>query len=90
VLKSTKGLILAALALGALLGYAAASGKLNPFERANAAPPEPATTVRSADTPDCGGKPALKNELLVLAAHNHGIEAKAQKRCQDRQDPFSA
>ena len=68
----TRLLTLIALGLGLALGYAAASGKLNPFDHANAAHSEIAPLVRGNDT--CA-KPAAKNELLALAAHNHLVEA---------------
>ncbi len=67
--RNTKLLTLAALAIGALLGYAAASGKLNPSERARAARPETGDT-----TPDCCTKPAAKDQLLALVAHNRTVE----------------
>ena len=47
LLKNAKLQFLAVLGLGALLGYAAAYGKLNPFQKADAGPadqPKPAAS----------------------------------------------
>src|SRR5262249_30148279 len=51
MLRSTRFLAAACLAAGALLGYAAASGKLSFFQRAEAAPPagEPAALAPQAE-----------------------------------------
>jgi hypothetical protein len=72
--RRTKLLVLAALAVGGLLGYAAASGKLNPFELASASPP---LTEETNPTFDCCIQPATKNALLTLVAHNQSVETKA-------------
>jgi len=69
--------------LGMLLGYAAASRKLNLDQSAGGGQPAPTVTAgqpaAAVERPAacCGG--VHKEELLVLAAHNHRIEAKAQE-----------
>src|SRR5262245_14126545 len=70
MLRNTRIQMAAVLAAGALLGYLAASGKLNPFSRADAAPSsERSTTTRT----DSGSASAAccdqlnKGQLLALA-----------------------
>jgi arylsulfatase len=69
------------LGLGSLLGYAAASGKLNPLAHGNAAPP--AEAVRSADVaateacPLCCTDSTAKGELLALADKTQTVSAQA-------------
>jgi arylsulfatase len=72
MLKNTKLQILLALSAGVLLGYGVASGKLNPFQKAEAAAPrESLATDKTAGTPSAG--PACcpdggnKSQLLALA-----------------------
>jgi len=73
MLKNTRVQMIAVLAIGGLLGYAAASGRLNPFERADAA--EQAKAKPSSLTPReivSEPKPACcddvtKGQLLALA-----------------------
>src|SRR5215831_3102358 len=70
--RSTKFLAVACLTAGTLLGYAAASGKLNPFARAEAAPPEGASAVEKTGGPQpgdpaCCPEGASKSQLLALA-----------------------
>jgi arylsulfatase len=75
------------MALGGLLGYAAAAGKLNPFQHpgAAAAPQvQPAPPPGESSTPgtpqaECCPDGANKGELLALAAHNQKVAAAAQK-----------
>jgi arylsulfatase len=55
------------VALGGLLGYAAASGKLNPFERAEAAPPGERARAQSAEKENCCVDGLDKASLLVKA-----------------------
>jgi arylsulfatase A-like enzyme len=55
------------VALGGLLGYAAASGKLNPFQRAEAAPPGERAATQSADKENCCADGLDKASLLVKA-----------------------
>jgi arylsulfatase len=52
----------AVLAVGALLGYLAAAGNLNPLSRASATPPAQAGGVKSAE-PSGGAKPACCSEV---------------------------
>jgi arylsulfatase A-like enzyme len=67
--------------LGAALGYAAASGHLNPFRLANAAPEQhvtnPIASAGNAEPFTCCTQGVNKGELLALAAHNRQVEAKA-------------
>src|SRR5262245_22959505 len=87
MLRNTILQLLAVLALGALLGYGAASGKLNPFQRADAssAPPQPAAEKldgRPADAPAgvCCDDSANRKDLLVMAgSHAPATAAEAQK-----------
>src|SRR5262245_33992120 len=72
MLRNTKVRMAAVLAVGTLLGYLAASGKLNPFSWANAAPSS--AEQASARPAESGGgeNPACcegvsKGELLALA-----------------------
>ncbi len=55
MLRSTKVQLALVLAAGIVAGYAAASGKLNPFQRAEANPPAtaPAAAAKPADCPTC-------------------------------------
>jgi arylsulfatase len=62
------------LTAGVALGYAAANGKLNPFEHATAATPQ---TIPSDRESGCCSEPAAKQELLALAARNRLVEARA-------------
>jgi hypothetical protein len=86
--RNTKVLAVACIGLGVLLGYAAASGRLNPWERAqaglraaNAVQPAPfATPDPSVATPErqggcCDG--VNKGEMVALAAHNQKVAAEA-------------
>jgi arylsulfatase len=75
MLRNTKLQLLAVLGLGALLGYAAASGSFNPFQRAGASP-QPAEPGGGAD-PTCCSEGVSKGQLVALAAHNQNVEAKA-------------
>jgi arylsulfatase len=55
------------MALGGVLGYAAASGKLNPFARADAAPPGEPATAQSVEKVNCCADGLDKASLLVKA-----------------------
>ena len=83
MLKNSKVLAGACIGLGMLLGYAAASGRLNPFQTVNAARsiPDPAPAQAAAGGPffpsSCQG--ANTSELLVLARHNAEVKEKAEK-----------
>src|SRR5580692_2340660 len=67
--------------LGMLLGYAAASGKLNLDRWARAGQPAPTATVdqpaASVERPAACCNIANHGELVALAAHNHQVEAQA-------------
>ncbi len=73
MLKNTKVQMLLVLVAGASLGYAAASGKLNPFQRADAAPPRESSAGEqtkdspAGDTFACCSEGASKGQLLALA-----------------------
>src|SRR6185437_5227876 len=73
MLKSTKIQMLLVLVVGASIGYAAASGKYNPFQKAEAAPPSrsglPSQThvTQAEDTGDCCSDGASKGQLLAMA-----------------------
>ena len=82
MLKSTRFLAVAFLGLGTLLGYAAASGRLNPFHKADAAPPVPDVAKSQAATDPshstcCSG--TNKSDLIALAHHNTEVAEKAEK-----------
>src|SRR5271166_6930336 len=73
MLRTTKIQMLLVLVAGAAMGYAAASGKLNPFGRAEAAPPgQPAAAdkaggSRPAATPTCCSQGDGRGQLLAMA-----------------------
>jgi arylsulfatase len=72
------------LVTGALLGYAAASGKFNPFQGAQAAPPGQSTAAdttggsQPAGAPACCPEGANKGTLLALAEPRAGAVARAE------------
>ena len=78
-LKNVKLQFLAVLGLGALLGYAAAYGKLNPFQKADAGPADqPKTAASSAPAaPGCCSDGLSKAGMLALATHNETVTRKA-------------
>ena len=78
-LKNVKLQFLAVLGLGALLGYAAAYGKLNPFQKADAGPADqPKTAASSAPAaPGCCSDGLSKAGMLALATHNETVARKA-------------
>src|SRR5262245_36538968 len=84
MLRNAKVQMAAALAAGVLLGYLASAGKLNPFPKADAAPPVfEATYVKPAETSN-GTKARCcddvnKGQLVALASHNARVSAAAQK-----------
>ncbi|MFO1020222.1 MAG: arylsulfatase [Planctomycetales bacterium] len=75
--------VIAMMAIGSLLGYAAAEGTLNPARwvpAAHAAAPAPVPAVSEVAAKQEGCcKGVNKNELLALAAHNNNVAAAAQK-----------
>jgi arylsulfatase len=71
----------AVLAIGALLGYLAAAGRLNPFSWAGTAPPPAETTNAKPTGTGNGARPTCCDEvnegrLLALANHNEQVAAR--------------
>src|SRR6185437_9256589 len=73
MLKSTKIQMLLVLVTGASIGYAAASGKYNPFQKADAAPPNKSDLpsrihdTQAEDTSACCPNGARKGQLFAMA-----------------------
>src|SRR5438552_8567339 len=72
MLKNTRLQMIAMLAIGGLFGYAAASGKLDVFRKANAGPPQPSVADKErssvqAATSTCCLEGAPKAELVAMA-----------------------
>ncbi len=71
--RSTRVQMLLVLVAGAAVGYGAASGKLNPFQSAEAASPGGASVSektgggQSGDCSGCCGDGANKSQLLAMA-----------------------
>jgi arylsulfatase len=83
MVKNAKIQMLVVLLAGATIGYAAASGKLNPFQRGEAAPPQgPSTGAKARETqssePACCSESTAKSRLLALADRNVRTAANAQ------------
>ncbi len=80
-LKNVKLQFLLVLGLGALLGFAAASGKLNPFANADGGQPEQPTaaapTAAAPAAPGCCSDGLSKAGMVALANHNDDVAAKA-------------
>src|SRR6201997_423871 len=70
--RSTKVQMTLVLTAGIVAGYAVASGKLNPFQKAEAAPPTPAAASRQGDCPACRGEGADRAQFLVKADEKGG------------------
>jgi arylsulfatase len=75
--RNTKVQMTAFLAAGALLGYLAASGRLNPLQRADAAPASAEAGSTKAAASSNGATPACceevnKGQLVALASPNAG------------------
>src|SRR5262249_10726689 len=71
MMRNTRFLAVACIGLGMLLGYAAASGRLNPWQRAQAGPPAP-SAVADRSSPSAKQEPGCcdglaKGELVALA-----------------------
>src|SRR6516225_1508227 len=79
--RSSKFSMLAVLAVGAVLGYLVAAGKLNPFATTDAkASPREAAIAKSADAaPAVPGCCDSMNKAQLLTAHNKLVEVKAQE-----------
>jgi arylsulfatase len=82
--RSTKVQMLLVLAAGALVGFAAASGRLNPFQKADAGQPGGASGVTKTPEsepdacPACCSEGPKKGQLLVKAdSDEKGLKAKA-------------
>ena len=75
--KNIRLLVSCAIAVGALLGYAAASGKLPNPSRAEASPPI-ASPVTETPTHSCCTEGGANADSLALAVHNETVAAKAQ------------
>src|SRR5262249_727855 len=69
------------LAVGLIAGYAAASGKLNPFQSTEAAadPPALAETACPLSGGPGGGNPEKTALLAAVAGHNTKVSANVQK-----------
>jgi arylsulfatase A-like enzyme len=72
MLKNTRLQMIAMLAIGGLFGYAAASGKLDVFRKANAGPPQPSVADKErsstqAATAPCCLEGAPKAQLVAMA-----------------------
>jgi arylsulfatase len=83
MLKNSKFQMLVVLLLGASVGYAAASGKLNPFQKVEAGPPQESSAVKktagtNADELTCCSEGVGKGQLLALADPKALVNAKAQ------------
>jgi hypothetical protein len=78
-LKNVKLQFLLVAGVSALLGYAAAYGKLNPFQQADAGPTEQpkAATVAAPAAPGCCSDGLSKAGMLALATHNEAVADKA-------------
>jgi arylsulfatase len=83
MLKNPKLLAVAFIGLGMLLGYAAASGQLNPAHWARAGQPASSATADrpvAAQERQAGCCEGLnKGQLVALAIHNERVVAQAQK-----------
>jgi hypothetical protein len=79
LLKNIRLQFLAVLGLGALLGYAAAYGHLNPFAKADAEPADqPKVAASSAPAaPGCCSDGLSKAGMLALANRNEAVADKA-------------
>src|SRR5262245_23226397 len=67
MLRNTRLQMMAVLAIGALGGYLAASGRLNPFQKADAAPTANRAETGSSEKADCCSEGATRGQLLALA-----------------------
>jgi len=79
MLKNVKLQFLLVAGVSALIGFAAAYGKLNPFQKADAGPadqPKPAASSAPA-APGCCSDGLSKAGMLALADHNEAVRDKA-------------
>jgi arylsulfatase len=85
--KRSQILALVTMAVGALLGYAASSGKWNPFQQPRAAAETGGQTEQQPGDPGGGGTSEAeccsgrvnKGQMLALAARNRNVAAGAQE-----------
>ncbi len=80
MLKNVKLQLLLVAGVSALLGYAAATGKLNPFQKVDAGQqeqPKTASQAAGAVKPGCCSDGLNKAGLLALADHNDAVATKA-------------
>src|SRR5262249_2134103 len=73
MLKNTRVQMIAVLAIGGLLGYAAASGRFDAFRKANAEPPPTVSQKAGSSSPEapiCCREGTTKAELVALADPN--------------------
>src|SRR5438270_7775177 len=79
--KNVKFQLLLVAGVSALLGYAAAAGKLNPFAKADAGqteqPKAAAPAAAEAAKPGCCSDGVNKGTLVALANHNEAVAANA-------------
>src|SRR5450755_3067581 len=73
--KNVKLQFLLVAGVSALIGYAAAYGKLNPFQKADAGPPDQPKAAAAA--PGCCSDGLSKAGMLALATHNEAVADKA-------------
>jgi arylsulfatase A-like enzyme len=82
MLRSTKSLAVAFIGLGMAIGYAAASGKLNPFERASAVTtsfaPQTPQDISSCQAGECSAGLSKVKALAAIGEHNAKVSATAQ------------
>jgi arylsulfatase len=67
------------LSIGLLAGYAAASGKLNPFEKADAGPLQQSSAIerQTGGSVTASGHADGRNAKVLLAEHNSAVQQKA-------------
>ncbi len=75
--KNVKVQFLFVAGVSALIGYAAAYGKLNPFQKADAGSPEQLKAAATA--PGCCSDGLSKVGMLALASRNEAVAAKASE-----------
>src|SRR5262245_39587154 len=82
MVKNARVQMIAMLAVGGLLGYAASSGKLVGFRSANARPPESAAGESESSPVPCASgaccsEGATRGQLVAMAAPNAKVSAAA-------------
>src|SRR5262249_19632323 len=82
MLRNTKVQMLAVLTVGVLLGYAGATGRLWPTQKAEAGPPAPRTEAPPTpqQQPDCCSQGLSRDKLVAVAAHNDEVAVKAAQQ----------